>query len=173
MRRLLYTLSAAAVSIFILTVGAARPVHGEAAIASSLGEDHISNATRRELARARRATARYHDIEKALEDGYVDINVFIPQMGYHYLRPSILDGTFDIEKPELLVYALTPNSRCLRLVAVEYAVPLDQSPTAPEGFTGEADVWHANEEFGLWTLHVWIWFPNPEGVFAELNPRVR
>ncbi|MEP6704005.1 MAG: hypothetical protein ABJB34_04305, partial [Acidobacteriota bacterium] len=30
-----------------------------------------------ELARVRRATARYHDISQAVADGYVDINLFV------------------------------------------------------------------------------------------------
>ena len=59
-----------------------------------------------------------------------------------------------------------------RLVAVEYAVPTSLAATAPEGFTGDSDHWHRNEEFSLWTLHAWVWYPNPDGVFSELNFRV-
>ena len=126
----------------------------------------------KELAQARAATAKYHNINKALEDGYVDIDVFIPNMGFHYLRPALLDATFEADKPELLVYAIHPENNHLRLVAVEYAVPLALSAAPPEGFTGDEDHWHMNEEFGLWTLHAWVWMHNPNGLFAEFNPRV-
>jgi len=136
-------------------------------------EDDLPRETRRELTRARKATARYRDLSQAIDDGYVDLNLFVPNMGFHYLKSSLLNSKFDPESPELLVYAATNcNSNKLRLVAVEYAVPIALSPTPPEGFTGDHDEWDRNEEFGLWTLHAWIWFENPDGVFAELNPRV-
>ena len=136
-------------------------------------EERLSRETQRELARARRATARYHDLSRAIADGYADINVFIPNMGFHYLKSTILDAQFDPERPELLVYAQDLCEGRMRLVAVEYAVPIALSPAGPpEGFSGNADEWHRNEQFGLWTLHAWIWYRNPDGVFAELNPRV-
>jgi hypothetical protein len=28
--------------------------------------------------------------------------------------------------------------------------------------------WHAD----LVTLHVWIWYPNPDGLFASMNPLI-
>jgi len=136
-------------------------------------EENLPRETRRELAKARKATARYRDIGQAMADGYADINVVVPNMGRHYLKAPLLDDHFDPEKPELLVYAATTcDSDKLRLVAVEYAVPIAQSATPPEGFSGDHDEWDRNETFGLWTLHAWIWYENPDGVFAELNPRV-
>jgi hypothetical protein len=42
----------------------------------------------------------------------------------------------------------------------------------PEGITGSDNVWDRNEDFGLWTLHAWIWLNNPNGMFAEFTPRV-
>lgn len=135
-------------------------------------EERLSAATRSELARARRGTARYHDISRAIEDGYADINVFIPNMGFHYLKSTILDAEFDPARPELLVYAQDLFEGRMRLVAVEYAVPTNLTSTAPEGFTGDADEWHRQDNFGLWTLHAWIWYRNPDGVFAELNHRI-
>ena len=124
-----------------------------------------------ELQRARRATARYHDVRNAVADGYVDINVVIPNMGRHFLKDSLLDAKFEAERPELLVYSPHENGR-MELVAVEYAVPLDQSPAAPQGFSGAADTWFADQRFGLWTLHAWTWKDNPDGVFSPTNARV-
>jgi hypothetical protein len=144
---------------------------GGSPVARADSDGCLSRATKRQLIRAQLATARYHNINRAIADGYVDINVFIPNMGYHYLKSGILDGTFDPEKPELLVYADFGNGH-RRLVAVEYAVPTALTDTPPEGFTGDDDMWHRNDEFGLWTLHAWIWYHNPDVVFDELNPRV-
>jgi hypothetical protein len=142
----------------------------------AFGHDHGAwtwRATVRELAAARRATARYHRLERALADGFVDIDLFIPGMGYHYLNADRIDDTFDPARPEALVYSPDRQGR-MRLVAVEYAVPLGLSPDAPPaGFTGSADAWDRNETFGLWTLHAWVWHNNPEGVFAPTNPRLR
>jgi hypothetical protein len=121
-----------------------------------------------ELQRARRATARYHDIRNAVADGYVDINVVIPNMGRHFLKGSLVDAKFEADRPELLVYSPHENGR-MELVAVEYAVPLDLSAAAPEGFRGAADEWFADQRFGLWTLHAWAWKDNPDGVFSPTN----
>ncbi len=130
-----------------------------------------NNQLQVELSRVRAATAKYHNINKAIADGYADINLYVPNMGWHYLNSAVLDSTFDMEHPELLVYMNKPNGG-YQLVAVEYAVPLSMSAEAPEGFTGNEDVWDVNSEFQLWTLHAWVWYNNPNGVFSEYNPRV-
>jgi hypothetical protein len=69
----------------------------------------------------------------------------------------------------LLVYSPHENGR-MELVAAEYAVPLELSAAAPEGFQGAADEWFADQRFGLWTLHAWTWNDNPDGVFSPTNP---
>lgn len=141
-----------------------------------LGTVAVTNAeplppeTQMELGQVRLATARYHNLQNALDDGYVNIDVYIPGMGFHYLNPSLLDDTFDPAAPELLVYSPDQQLGKLRLVAVEYAVPLDNP--APEGFFGDADHWHAETDFGIWSLHAWVWLNNPNGIFEPLNPRV-
>lgn len=122
-----------------------------------------------ELARVRQATARYYDVSQAEADGYVDIGLFVSGQGYHYVNFSLIDDTFDLENPEILVYAPSPNGG-LRLVAVEFAVP-DSFPV-PEGFFGDSDVWDDNLAFHLWTLHAWVWQGNPNGMFADFNPHV-
>ena len=61
------------------------------------------------------------------------------------------------------------------LVAVEYAIPMSSLPlhVAPEGFTGNDDVWNENTlNTGWWTLHAWVWANNPDGVFEPMNPLV-
>jgi len=132
---------------------------------------HLSDETRKELARARQATTQFHDVEQALKDQYEDLNLFVPGQGFHFLNRSLLNGTFDPEKPQILVYAPTSRGR-LRLVALEYAVPVDLSPDAPAGFTGDNDKWHIETAFGLWVLHAWVWQANPNGIFADFNPNV-
>ncbi|HXR84983.1 MAG TPA: hypothetical protein VN722_11770 [Hanamia sp.] len=125
-----------------------------------------------ELQQARSASARYRDIKNAIKDGYADINVVMPNMGYHYMKSSLADTIFDPGNPELLVYNKNEEGN-FELLAVEYAVPIALSPNAaPSGFTGSNDVWDHNTMFGLWLLHAWVWNYNSDGVFNPTNPLV-
>lgn len=123
-----------------------------------------------EIQQAKIATARYNHIENAFADGYVDINVVVPGMGHHFLNPDYVNGNFEIDKPEILVYSPHPVTGNMRLVAVEYAVPI--TFPEPDGFTGDYDIWDYNTTFELWLLHAWVWEYNPDGVFAPMNPNV-
>ena len=125
-----------------------------------------------QLDAVRDATAKFRDVEKAEVAGYHDIGLFVPNMGWHYMKDSLVDGKFEPTKPELLVYADDPCGGKRRLVAVEYAVPLAASKRAPLGFVGQADEWDANQTFQLWTLHAWLFEVNENGVFNPFNPRV-
>lgn len=133
--------------------------------------EYLGQETLFELQQARASTAKYRQIKNAIKDGYEDINVVIPQMGFHFMKSTLVDTTFDYRNPEILVYNMDSDSN-YKLVAVEYAVPIELSPEAPEGFTGPYDVWTANEEIGLWLLHAWVWFHNPDGIFDPTNPNI-
>jgi hypothetical protein len=129
----------------------------------------LSWQTTMELQQARAATAKYRNIDNAIRDGYVDIAVDVEHMGHHYMNTSLVDGTFDIRHPEILVYNRDADGKQV-LVAVEYAVPL--TDPMPEGFTGSQDVWNSTSGFPLWLLHAWVWAYNPDGVFNWTNESV-
>ena len=129
----------------------------------------LSNETRWELQQARAASARYRKMENAIKDGYIDIDVILPNMGHHYMKPSLVDENFDPKSPEILVYNKDDNGN-FQLVAVEYAVPLNLP--MPQGFSGSTDVWSGTSGFPLWLLHAWVWSYNPDGVFNPTNPLV-
>lgn len=118
-----------------------------------------------ELAEAKAAAGRYHDIRQAIADGYHDTGIVLPNMGRHFINEDLLDTRFEANRPELLVYS--PDST--KLLAVEYAQPLTATP--PDGFEGDADQWIP---FGgvFWTLHAWVWKDNPDGVFNPTNSQV-
>jgi hypothetical protein len=147
--------------------------HGEHAASGATkraGNAAIDPAGHQLMDATRRNAEKFADLDDALDRGYANIDVFVPGMGCHYLNERLLDETFDPRKPEILVYAESPGQRPV-LVALEYAVPISASPDhAPEGFAGSHDVWDRNETFGLWLLHAWTVLPNPDGVFAPLNP---
>jgi hypothetical protein len=150
------------------------------------------------LSQAWLATAKYAtSLAAAKAAGYQIITRMIPDMGFHFLNPKITG--FDASKPPILVYekhgatwqlgALewvfteipkTPPLPGARYgafgAACHYAdgsvVPSESQDacpkTAPE--TGAAfGFWHPN----LITLHVWLWYPNPSGLYSGTNPLVR
>ena len=154
----------AALSLFISS--AAITSHTASALAVDTSD--LSAATHQEIAEARAGTAKYHDVTQAEADGYININFCEAGEGCHYLNPSLIDANFDPPKPEILLYVAGPGESGLRLVGVEYVVPLGLSPNAPEGFTGDADVWREDSEgAGLWELNAWVWLHNPNGIFAD------
>jgi hypothetical protein len=137
---------------------------------------HAMASVNADLAAVRALTAPYHNLEKALEAGYsVSLTPCLSSpeggMGYHYGHPALIeDGTVGAMEPEVMVYEPMRNGR-LRLVAVEYIVPIPlwQGAEAPMLF-GES--FHLNETAGIWALHVWLWKHNPSGMFADWNPNV-
>jgi hypothetical protein len=127
------------------------------------------------LAAVRRATAVYHNTDAAAAAGYVPLLACIDMpgvggMGQHLADLAAFDGTVDPLHPEALVYEVRGDA--LRLVAVEYIVPQAAwSSAKPPSLFGQS--FHRNDALGIWALHAWIWRPNPAGMFADLNPKVR
>lgn len=158
------------IGICFLIIGSALLTTSSTSAAASATVDGFSPATNRELARARAATAKYHDFARADSDGYEFLHC-VPGEGLEYVNWSLVDCTFDIEHPEALHYI--PEGNNLRLVGVEYVVPVACTATAPEGFTGDDDVWEFEAEgLPIWAARAAIWLHNPEGMFAEHNPRI-
>lgn len=159
------------VALCFMFIGSASMTPTSSALA--IGRGNLSPATEQELAQARSATAKYHDIAQAEADGYVNFNLYETGEGHHYIKFSLLDGTFDLEQPEMLLYSPVPGENRLELAGVEYLIPIAFSSEAPAGFTGDADKWRNDMEgFGLWELNTWLWLHNPNGIFADRNPRV-
>jgi hypothetical protein len=158
------------VAICCVMIGSAPPTSSSSAAAAKVAVDDLSPETNHELARARYATAKYHDFDRADSEGYEFLHC-VPGEGLEYVNWSIVDCNFDIEHPEALHYIDEGNG--LRLVGVEYVVPTACTATAPEGFTGNADEWEFMAEgLPIWALRVALWHPNPEGMFEEHNPRI-
>ena len=138
-------------------------------------------AVNRELAAVRRVTAPLHRIEVANERGWdVEVTGCIEHptdggMGYHIGNLAyFLNGEANPLEPEVLLYEPGPNGT-MRLVGVEYVVPFfawggDPGTDDPPQLFGR-DM-NLNEALQQWELHVWIWKHNPNGVFADWNPRV-
>jgi len=143
------------------------------------GTPVTANDLSAELARARAATAKYHNLAQAEADGYQFDSCHASE-ACHWFNWDLYDGTFDPERPEALLYVNTPNDGW-RLVGVEYVIlGTDPPQPAPEGFTGDEDApdgdeygWrYFTEGFADWELTTWIWLNNPNGMFALENPRL-
>jgi hypothetical protein len=125
------------------------------------------------IATRRRATARYHDLNVAIGDGFFELHPCesLPgegPVGILYVHLGRLaDGVVDPAAPDALLYEPSTSGQP-RLVGVEFAV-FDVGQAAPEllGATFQREA-----EFGVFALHAWVWRHNPEGMFAETNPRV-
>jgi len=144
MRRYLGSISLAAACAVVLTASAT--VHG----------DGLGATVDRQLADARAATARYHDVDTAIADGYVNMGVN-PFEGdaVEFLNFGLLDCTLDARHPEALRYVESGDG--LRLVAVEYSLPMDCSATPPEDFLPGAGEWETEVVAPAWTLALYIW----------------
>jgi hypothetical protein len=135
-----------------------------------------ATAQNNELATLIRVTAPFHEFEKAKRAGWsAQITPCMASreggMGFHYGNPGLIDGSVRVDEPELLLYEPERNGR-LQLVAVEYIIPytFHSRSAAPPVLFGQQ--FKQNDTFQLWGLHVWIWKPNTNGLFAPWNPRV-
>ncbi len=138
-------------------------------------DEECSAECQSELAAARAATARYHNIDKAQADGFVQVSpcVALPTgaaMGFHYAEFSRIDFTLDASVPETLLYV--PNERGqLKLVGLEYIVPFTGS-NAPPTLFGQTFEGPFFSPFPHYELHVWAWKSNRSGTFTDWNPAV-
>lgn len=142
--------------------------------ACSKDEEPELTAWEMEVEQLKAATAKYLDFSVAESEGRFDASGYVPNMGHHYLNPGLVDGVFELEKPEIVLYVTGANGE-MEMVAVEYSIapanPEDPG-SPPEGFTGDVDEWHFNEMVGHWQLHVWTILDNPDGIFASFNPEI-
>lgn len=139
---------------------------------------------REDLAKARAATAGFHDLGRAEAAGYVEISECVAEpghgaMGFHYARFGLMaDPAVDAAEPEMLLYVPSASGG-LRLVGVEYyrtdadqnlATDGDRPFLFGRGFDGPMPG-HGPGQPIHYDLHVWTWQANPmHGLFAPFNP---
>jgi hypothetical protein len=139
----------------------------------------------------RDATVRYHDILVAKKHGFKELKLFGTNvsciangakgaMGIHMVNPRRVDGKLKATEPEALLYEKRADGT-YRFTGVEYIRPIGaEAPAAgaaaPTLLGRKMNVTDAEAFFGtptyLHTLHVWVWKPNPGGLFASWNRHV-
>lgn len=171
-------------SVFLLLAGCDSSITNEEKSTDNLETQNFTETFQqvtdpgfnRTLANVRSATAKFHDVDKA--EGYIQVSDFVPGMGYHYVNPGLMDDEIVPTEPEALVYVDNPvHADKRKLVAAEYIIPDPKKEITHSDlnnkFPGvDGDIWHYEDAVSGWTLHAWIWYPNPEGVFHGTNPRV-
>jgi hypothetical protein len=136
--------------------------------------DCHSRACRQTLVAAKQATAKYHDFQTAIDDGYVQVSpcIEVPgvgAMGFHYGNwERLLDFNADATRPDVLLYIPDENG-VMRLVGLEYAVPVVPNAPVPTLFEQQLTF---SPALGAYALHVWAWRNNPRGIFADFNPKL-
>ena len=129
---------------------------------------------RKALSTARAATAKYHDVNEAIADGFVRVSpcVAVPglgTMGFHYANFARAGNpNLDPAEPEILLYVPDEDGG-LRLVGLEYVRFGPPTQPAPTLFGQE---FHYDAARGQYALHVWAWRNNPSGMFAPFNPKL-
>lgn len=139
----------------------------------------------------RAATAAFRDVVVAEAAGYVATACASGgnegAMGIHYVNPGLLfnpdgspNGELEVTTPEVLMYEPLADGR-LKLIGVEYIVfaePWDDAHGGGESPVLNGQLFHfsgAPNRYRLpafYELHVWAWKENPNGTFADWNPRV-
>lgn len=156
-----------------------------------------SSALTRDIAAARTATAKYAtSLARASAAGYKIITKMMPDMGYHFLNPGIIG--FNVRKPAILVYEHTGSG--WQLGALEWVfTSMPENPPLPNATFGSFPAAchytdgtfvpdensatcpkkapHSGAAFFFWhpdliTMHVWVWYPNPAGLYSSTNPDV-
>jgi hypothetical protein len=174
-------------SLTITALVAASTLNAQAHDHSSHSIVARSSSVEHLLAAARQATEPYTDRNVAIAAGYRRVGRDFPSMGEHWLNPRlIVDGAFDVSKPQLLTYVKIAGRPVL--TGVVYAIPLKQGESPPDAFGPEAS-WHEHngsiDEEGLLPehhsapsakvgtrvafVHAWLRVPGSEPIFAAEN----
>ena len=138
-----------------------------------------------DLAMIRAGSARYRNEARAVAAGFVDVSgcVSAPPtgaMGHHYVNfERFANLEIDPSRPEILLYIPNAQGR-MELVGVEFAVNAAAWHAAhgPDVFPEVAGVRYDPPNPNAqprslpntaYTLHIWNWKDNPQGMFAPFN----
>ena len=153
-----------------------------------------------ELAQTKAVAMSFPTATEAKAAGYVRVAPYVPGIASHWMKFSVVDGTFDINEPEMLLY--DGNGDNSHIVGVSYYVVMAGETQPSQGFTGDND--HYHRHIGLcnsatggvigdstttdaecealggrkstggagWMSHAWVvpGCESPWGVFSGINP---
>ncbi len=155
---------------------------------------------RDELALARKTALSYPTAQDAMDDGYRLVAPYLPGIASHFIKGQLIDGVFDIEKPEMLLY--DGNGPDSHIVGLSYYIYHRGNNKPTQGFTGDNDSGHRhlglcsapgggiigdsttteeecearggskNDGSAGWMSHAWVvpGCESPWGVFSAASP---
>ncbi len=183
-------------ALFALVASAIAAVGATASTNRAPAGTSSAQSVTADVVTARLATAKYAtSLSRAKADGYGILTKMIPTMGYHFINPKV--KSFDLRHPPILVYEHHGSS--WQLGALEWVfTSMPATPPLPgakygafgaachylDGTVVFADAQSkcaakatSGAKFNFWhprliTLHMWIWYPNPAGLYSGINPMV-
>lgn len=149
---------------------------------------------------ARSTAAKFPTAADAEAGGWVKVTPYVPGIAAHYMNYSMVDGTFAVDEPEMLLY--DGEGPSARIVGLSYYLVHDGEAEPTQGFAGPNDHFHRHQ--GLctkagagvigdstttaeecaamggvksngskgWMSHAWVvpGCESPWGVFSGANP---
>lgn len=158
------------------------------------------DAVAAELEQARAVAMKFPTAKDAIAAGYVRVAPYVPGIASHWMKFSLVDGTFDINEPEMLLF--DGNGEGSHITGLSYYVVMPGDAQPSQGFTGDNDHYHrhiglctkpgggvigdsttTDEECAAaggrkanggagWMSHAWVvpGCESPWGVFSGTNP---
>jgi hypothetical protein len=151
------------------------------------------DANKADIEALKKSLAKYEDYTAAVRDLYLSTvgcvyysgekipgTMDYPKgaMGIHFVNVPSVGQKLDPMRPNVLIYE--PTKKGLRLVAVEWLVPLTPDTKEPPKLLGqvfqgpmEGHYPLIPKEFVHYDLHAWLFKDNPNGMFSPTNPSVK
>jgi hypothetical protein len=154
---------------------------------------------RAEIETARQTALKYPTAQDAMDAGWRRVTGYVPGIAAHYMNFGLVDGKFELEKPEMILY--DGGGPEAKVVGLSYYVVLEGEAEPTQGFTGENDHYHRHiglcvnasgvigdsktteEECAArggrkqgggagWMSHAWVvpGCESPWGIFSGANP---
>lgn len=153
-----------------------------------------------ELAVTQEIAATYPTAQDAMDAGYGRVVPYYPGIGAHYIKSDLIDDTFELDTPEMLLY--DSDGPEANMVGVSHFAITEGEEPPEAGFSGPNDHWHRHTQLcfdesgdvvggtnsseedcaaaggsvvnlgNAWMNHVWI-VPGCEsdwGMFSAANP---
>lgn len=136
-----------------------------------------------EWSNVRKALEKYQDVVVALREGYFSAVMCVEDdtgagMGIHFVNRALMGPVADPVRPQILVYE--PVGDKLQLVAAEWFIPLatgvkERPSLFGQPFDGPMEGHPPTQPASLhhYDLHVWLFKPNPAGLFKPFNVSVK
>jgi len=152
-----------------------------------------------ELELARQTALKYPTVKDAKAAGWRQVTGYVPGIAAHFMNFKLVDGVFNIEEPEMLLYDGTGDDA--RIVGLSYYVRHTGPAEPTQGFSGPNDHFHRHDALCVnatgvigdsttteeecaarggrkangqqaWMNHVWVvpGCESPWGMFSGGNP---